>query len=99
MVYSDRNLNQEAIANLNSTSPFTFPETLSAEDLARDLDIFTNTQFFDFDFGGSPATFPSPLDSAQKPNEQGDGLRSSHLDSISNFHFLSGITPYDKNNW
>jgi hypothetical protein len=97
MAYSDRNLNQEAIANLNSTSPLTFPETISAEDLARDLDLFTNTQFFDFDFGGSSSTFTSSLDSTQKLNGQGDGNPLSHLDSISNFNFLSGITLYDKN--
>ena len=93
MVYSDRNLNQEAIANLNSTSPLTFSESLSAEDLARDLDLFANTQFFDFDFGGSASTFTSALDSTQNTNEQGDRNLSSPLDSTSNFNFLSGITP------
>ena len=93
MVYRDRNLNQEAIANLNSTSPLTFPETISAEDLARDLDLFTNTEFFDFDFGGpSSTTFTSSLDSTQKQTEQGDG-NGSHLDDMSHFSFLSGISP------
>jgi len=94
MVYNDRNLNQEAIANLNSTSPLTFPDTISAEELARDLDLFANTQFFDFDFGGpSPPTFTSSLDSTQKQTEQVDG-NISQLASISNFHFLSGIFPF-----
>lgn len=93
MVYSDRDLNQEAIANLNSTSPFIFSETLSAEELARDLDLFANTEFFDFDFGGSASAFTSSLDSTQKPVEQGDRNLSDPLDSISNFNFLSGIVP------
>lgn len=91
MVYSDRNLTQEAIANLNSTSPLAYPETMSAEDLARDLDLFTNTQFFDFDFGVPPsAAFTSSLDSTQKQTEQTDG-NASHLESMSDFNFLSGI--------
>jgi hypothetical protein len=86
--------NQEAIANLNSTSPITFPDALSAEDLARDLDLFTNTQFFDFDFGQSSAF--SPLESAQKPEQSGDG-NQSHLissthdhESLHSFNFISG---------
>ena len=94
MVYSDRNLNQEAIANLNSTSPLTFPDTISAEELARDLDLFTNTEFFDFDFGGpSPPTFISSLDSTRKQTELADG-NISPLASISGFQFLSGIFPF-----
>jgi hypothetical protein len=98
MVYGDRNYNQEAIANLNSTSPAAFPDSISAEDLARDLDLFTNTQFFDFDFGGPSSTFTS-LDSSQKQRDVGHGdghthhLRSgsNEPDLDNNFHFLSGI--------
>ena len=63
MMYSDRDVSQDAIANLNSTSPLTFSQPISAEDLTRDLDLFTNMKFFDFDFGGSSTTFTSPLDS------------------------------------
>src|SRR5271170_716047 len=94
MVYGDHgNYNPEAIANLNSTSPLTFPETISAEDLARDLDLFTNTQFFDFDFGNShSSTFTSSLESSQKP-EQEDSNPSHNLTSLDNFNFLSGSPP------
>lgn len=95
MVQSDRTYNQEAIANLNSISPLTFPETISAEDLARDLDIFTNTEFFDFDYG-VPPSFTS-LDSAQKPgdvdqadeNTSGVSSVSSDPDLTQNFNFLA----------
>ena len=97
MVYGDRNYNQEAIANLNSASPLSFPDTISAEDLARDLDLFTNTQFFDFDFGGQASTFTS-LDSPHRPQPDIDHPEGnlSQLPSISNdsdlshFEFLSG---------
>jgi hypothetical protein len=97
MVYGDRNYNQEAIANLNSTSPLTFPDSISAEDLARDLDLFTNTQFFDFDFGGPSSTFTA-LDSSQRQPVDIDHQEAhpSQLPSISNdadlshFQFLSG---------
>ena len=96
MVYSDRDLSQAAIDNLNFTSPLTFSQ-IDAEDLARDLDIFTSTQFFDFDFGPSSTTFLSSLNSSQKPMKQGDGNPSFSLDSISDFNFLSGIISYDQN--
>jgi hypothetical protein len=77
---------QDHIANLNSTSPLTFPDALSAEDLARDLDLFTNTQFFDFDFGDTTPQFTSSLDPAHpRPSEHGG-------DSVSSFTFLSGTT-------
>jgi len=95
MVYGDRNYNQEAIAHLNSTSPLNFPtEDISAEDLARDLDLFTNTQFFDFDFGGGPS-FAS-LDSGEKQvdNEPRDGS-TPHLGSVpgdSSLHTFSFLT-------
>src|SRR5271154_2989682 len=87
MVYGERNHNQEAaIANLNSNSPLNFPESLSAEDLARDLDLFTNTQFFDFDFGSSHnTTFTTSLESSQKP-DNGD----TNPSTLDNFNFLSG---------
>src|SRR5271170_4102483 len=87
MVYGDHgNYNPEAIANLNSTSPLAFPETISAEDLARDLDLFTNTQFFDFDFGSSHnTTFTTSLESSQKP-DNGD----TNPSTLDNFNFLSG---------
>lgn len=98
MVYGDRNYNQEAIANLNSTSPLSFPDTISAEDLARDLDLFTNTQFFDFDFGGPASNFTA-LESSHRPQQSDidhpEG-NLSQLPSISNdsalshFQFLSG---------
>jgi hypothetical protein len=97
MVYGERNHNQEAaIANLNSTSPLNFPESLSAEDLARDLDLFTNTQFFDFDFGNGPSTtFTSSLEQGQKTGddvERADNtqLTSNDPESMHNFNFLSG---------
>jgi hypothetical protein len=97
MVYGERNHNQEAaIANLNSTSPLNFPESLSAEDLARDLDLFTNTQFFDFDFGTGPSTaFTSSLEHGQKTGddvERADNtqLASNDPEAMHNFNFLSG---------
>src|SRR5579859_2314294 len=97
MVYSDRNYHQEAIANLNSTSPLTFrTEDISAEDLARDLDIFTNTQFFDFDFGVPSTSFTS-LDSPKETSMNGES-NSTNLNSIStnpsvsHFQFLQGGT-------
>ena len=97
MVYGERNHNQEAaIAHLNSNSPLDFPESLSAEDLARDLDLFTNTQFFDFDFGTGPSTtFTSSLEPEHKTGddvERGDNtqLTSNDPESIHNFNFLSG---------
>ena len=98
MVYGERNYNQEeSIANLNSTSPLNFSDGLSAEDLARDLDLFTNTQFYDFDFGtGLSTTFTSSLESTQKTGDEisdsvQPGSVSNDPDSIHNFNFLSGI--------
>jgi len=94
MVYGERNHNQEAaIANLNSNSPLNFPESLSAEDLARDLDLFTNTQFFDFDFGTGPSTtFTSSLEPEQKTGDDVDNvqLTSNDPESMHHFNFLSG---------
>jgi len=97
MVSGDRTYNQEsAIANLNSTSPLDFSEGLSAEDLARDLDLFTNTQFFDFDFGTVPSTtFTSSLESEQKSGDDVDkvdnaALTSNDPESLHHFNFLSG---------
>ena len=102
MVYGDRNYNQEAIANLNSTSPLTFPDTISAEDLARDLDLFTNTQFFDFDFGGSATSFATldssqrqaaDIDQQQQQQQEGDPPQLSSISNdsdLSQFQFLSG---------
>jgi len=97
MVYGERNHNQEAaIANLNSNSPLNFPESLSAEDLARDLDLFTNTQFFDFDFGTGPSTtFTSSLEHGQKTGDDVESadniqLTSNDPESMHNFNFLSG---------
>jgi Basic region leucine zipper len=95
MVHSDRNHSQEAIANLNSISPLIFPDTIGAEDLVGDIDLFTNTEFFDFDYG-VPSSFTS-LDSVQKQGDvdQGNG-NSSRVNSISNdtdltqnFNFLA----------
>ena len=98
MVYGDRAYNEEAIANLNSNSPLTFADGLSAEDLARDLDLFTNTQFFDFDFGVHSSTTFTSLDSAGQTKGQQGEENTSHLGSLTNdsdlahnFHFLSGI--------
>lgn len=97
MVYGERTYNQEAaIANLNSTSPLNFSEGLSAEDLARDLDLFTNTQFFDFDFGtGPPTTFTSSLEAGHKSGDDVDKLDNATLTSndpepLHHFNFLSG---------
>jgi hypothetical protein len=101
MVHSDRTYNQEAIANLNSTSPPNFPESVNGEDLARDLDLFANTDFFDFDFG-VPPSFTS-LDPLQKHGDvdQRDG-NSSHMSSISsdpeltqNFNFLARMFRFN----
>lgn len=105
MVYGDRNYDQkEAIANLNSTSPLSFPDPISAEELAKDLDLFASTIFVDFDYGstdhngaGQDNTFTTSLDSgAAGANKEHDGA-NAHLGSLSNdhdihnFNFLSGI--------
>lgn len=104
MVYGERTHNQEAaIANLNSTSPLNFTESLSAEDLARDLDLFTNTQFFDFDFGSGPSTtFTSSLEHGQKTGDDVDRadntqLTSNDPESMHNFNFLSDSLSFDLN--
>lgn len=95
MVYGDREYNQEAIAHLNSTSPLGFSDAISAEDLARDLDIFTNTQFFDFDLGGPSSTPFSSLDSSQKDDFSATKpphtltSESKDADFHTNFSFLS----------
>jgi hypothetical protein len=77
---------QDHVANLNSTSPLTFPEALSAEDLARDLDLFTNTEFFDFDFGVTSPEFMSSLDPTHHRLADQGGADSS----VPTFAFLSG---------
>jgi hypothetical protein len=97
MVHGDRNYNQEAIANLNSTSPLNFPDTISAEDLARDLDLFTNTQFFDFDFGGSStSTQFTSIDTAAVKHQHDESDRTqSDTDLNHGFNFLSGTSYHD----
>jgi len=110
MVYGDRNYNQkEAIANLNSTSPLSFPDPISAEELAKDLDLFASTIFVDFDYGstnqnaGEDNTFTTSLDSgAGSENKEPDGA-NAHLGSLSNdhdihhFNFLSDSLSFDLN--
>jgi hypothetical protein len=96
MVYGNRSYKQEAIAHLNSTSPVNFPtEDISAEDLARDLDLFTNTQFFDFDFGGTSSFTSLDPEGKHADNEPRHGnadLSAIPADSdLNNFSFLSGI--------
>jgi hypothetical protein len=93
MVHGDRSYNQEAIANLNSTSPLNFADTISAEDLARDLDLFTNTQFFDFDFGGPTTSTAFTSIDGSVDKHQHDDVDRTHVDSDLNhgFNFLSGI--------
>lgn len=104
MVYGDRTFNQDPIANLNSTSPLNFTDSLSAEDLARDLDIFTNTQFFDFDFGTSSSsntgTTFTPIESTKNNSTEGDSSSSAHIsistepDLSQHYPFLSGTLPH-----
>jgi len=107
MVYGDRNYNQDPVANLNSTSPLNFTDSLSAEDLARDLDLFTNTQFFDFDFGNTSTanTTGTQFTSTEQGNKPSEESSVPHI-SIANepdlgnhFNFLSGmfISRFKKN--
>jgi len=100
MVHGDRNYNQEAIANLNSTSPLTFTEAISAEDLARDLDLFANTQFFDFDFGGSStSTAFTPIDTAALKQQHEEPDRPQSDNGLNHgFNFLSDSLSFDINN-
>jgi hypothetical protein len=73
----------EAIANLNSTSPLAFSDTISPEDLARDLDLFANTTFFDF----------APLDPLKPEHAETTSSFGSlnDPDSLREFNFLSGL--------
>jgi len=103
MVYGDRSYNQEAIAHLNSTSPLNFTtEDISAEDLARDLDLFTNTQFFDFDFG-DPSPFTSDSTGGKQSDRESREGNAAHLnvpadtDITNNFTFFPETVSYDLN--
>jgi hypothetical protein len=97
MVYGDRPYNEDPVANLNSNSPLNFTDSLSAEDLARDLDLFTNTQFFDFDLGNISSTNnPNSRFTPSKPEESSvPHISISNEPDISNhFNFLSGGSPF-----
>ena len=80
------------LRNLNVQEPVVEESPITDEDLAKDLALFTNTQFFDFETGQHTDYQAPPVkpDVTRSPTENGTPTDTAMGEYPAGYEFMSG---------